>query len=64
MGLVLSLRAVRDEHVGRDGRDDGNVEVGWRCGRAEMWRRAVMARYARASSMVYLMCWSRGKGMF
>ena len=48
---VLSVRAVYDAHVGRDGRNVVNRELCWRYGRAERLRRAVIVAVARGWSM-------------
>ena len=40
---VLSMRVVHNAHVGREVRNEVNLEVGWRYGRAETLRRAVIA---------------------
>ena len=48
---MLSVRAVHVAHVGRDVRNEVSLEVGWRYGRAETLRRAVIAAFGRGWSM-------------
>ena len=44
---MLSARAAHDAHMGRDARNDVNLEVCWRDGRIEKMRRAAIAALAR-----------------
>ncbi len=49
---VLSVRVVRVAHLAREVPNEVNLEVGWRYGRAEMLRRAVIAAaFGRGWSM-------------
>lgn len=53
---VLNARAVHDMQVDGELRDDGDLEVRWRCGRAERLRRAVIAAFAaRSWSMAWFL---------
>ena len=51
--VLVSVRAVHDEHLGREARNDGNWEVCWRCGKEGRLRMAVIA--ARGWSMVWFL---------
>ena len=54
--VVVSVRGVHDEHLGRETRDDGSWEVRWRCGKEGRLRMAVIAAFAaRGWSMVWFL---------
>ncbi len=61
---VLSVRVVRVAHVGREVRNEVNLEVGWRYGRAERLRSAVIAAFGRGWSMACFFDFSESRANF
>ena len=54
--VVVSARAVHDEHLGKEARSSRNREVYWGCGKEGRTRMAVIAVFAaRGWSMVWFL---------